>query len=294
MKIDRGLMGVLGIAVVLSTLVTLSIIGGKLGVDVDVLRNEFPPTMTDTGQEYSFTLSVITTRPLEAVGIRCNTLERIELSEAAFRDPVKKGDTVSQTLYGLAKLGTMLDQVAYLGVEVDSWNGTMEWRNLTRTHRYDMYVYDFTDLVWLTSPDNLGLGFTTTYVVCLDPEAHSVSHYFEGVSDFFFNRVRDITDLALQNNNQIQHYRPQAKIQSPGEGWNQDAMDIVEAPMYGTVGFESLEREDRISIAFSVKPETTLQGPTIPIHSGMLQLIRIYKNHQLETLITNFINPDAA
>jgi len=43
MRVDRSLVGVIGIAIVLSTIITLFIIGERAKEDVTVLRNEFPP-----------------------------------------------------------------------------------------------------------------------------------------------------------------------------------------------------------------------------------------------------------
>ena len=54
MRVDRSLVGVIGIAIVLSTLITLFIIGERAKEDVTILRNEFPTKLSAMEQKYAF------------------------------------------------------------------------------------------------------------------------------------------------------------------------------------------------------------------------------------------------
>ncbi len=281
MKVDRSLVGVIGIAIVLSTLITLFIIGESAEEDVTILRNEYPSTLSTMEQKYAFVLSMISRRPLEQVKVRYNTLKKIRDEDIAYLDSnVTTGDTHEETIMNLAKINRMMDQARYIGADPDMWNGTVEWRNQSRTYEFDMYMYDFTDVLKASAPGKAGLGATSTYVVWLNQTNGSVFYYFEGVSDYFFNRNRTIVDLTLTHNNQSQRYRAVSEIEVEGK-----YEQIMEAPMYGTVKFEEVEKDDRLFVIFSLK------GTTIPAHNGMLELIRVYKNGKMESFMKNYMKP---
>ena len=76
MKVDKSLVGVIGIAIVLSTMITLFIIGERAQEDVTVLRNEFPARLSTMEQKYAFVLSMIARKPLTEVSVQYNVLSR--------------------------------------------------------------------------------------------------------------------------------------------------------------------------------------------------------------------------
>ncbi len=281
MRVDRSLVGVIGIAIVLSTIITLFIIGERAKEDVTVLRNEFPNRLTTMEQKYAFVLSMIARKPLEDVTVKYNILSRVPKENLQYINPNQTtGSTPLETVMNIAKIKALMDMSKRLGVKVDMWNGTVDWKNASKTYHFDMYMYDFTDVLRATAPNYTILGLTTTFAVWLNQTNGSIFYYFQGVPDFFYNRNRTITDLSITHNTQAQQYRAVSEIEVAGE-----YQQIMKAPLYGTVSFKNVEKDDRLFIIYSLK------GTTIPGHSGMLQVVRIYRNGELQTVEANFMWP---
>lgn len=278
MKVDRSLIGVIGIAIVLSTLITFFIIGEHAKEDVTILRDEFPPRLSTMEQKYAFVLSMIARKTLEDVTVRYNTLSRVAKDNMVYLNPNKTtGSTPIETIRNLPKIDTLMDQAEYLGVSVDMWNGTVKWKNVTQVLEFDMYMYDFTDLVRAVTPNYTALDVRSTYVVWLWSNG-TIFSYFEGVSDYFYNRNRTIVDLTITHNDEPEYYRAVSEIEVAGK-----YEQIMQAPLYGTVTFEDVKKDDRLFIIYSLK------GTTIPGHSGMLQLVRVYRDGELETFDKNYM-----
>lgn len=271
----------IGIAIVLSTLITLFIIGERAKEDVTILRNEFPAKLSAMEQKYAFVLSMIARKPLVDVTVKYNTLSRVVKANIGFINPNKTtGSTALETITNIAKIKGLLDEAARIGAEPYTWSGTVQWKTVNRTYDLDMYMYDFTDVVRATMPNYTVLDTTTTYVVWLNQTNGSIFLYFEGRPDFFYSRNTTIVDLTLTHNEDSKYYRAVSEIEVEGK-----YEQIMLAPLYGTVTFDKIKKDDRLFIIFSLK------GTTVPGHSGMLQVVRVYRDAELETLEANYMSP---
>jgi len=281
MRVDRSLVGVIGIAIVLSTLITLFIIGERAKEDVTILRNEFPAKLSAMEQKYAFVLSMIARKPLVDVTVKYNTLSRVLRENIGFIDPNETtGSTALETIMNIVKIKSLMDEAARIGAKVDMWNGTVKWKNATKTHDMDMYMYDFTDVMRASMPNYTVLDTTTTYVVWLNHTNGSVFYYFQGVPDYFYSRNRTIVDLTLTHNEDSKYYRAVSEIEVEGK-----YEQIMLAPLYGTVTFEDIKKDDRLFIIYSLK------GTTVSNAYGMLQVVRVYRDAELETLEANYMTP---
>jgi len=281
MRVDRSLIGVIGIAIVLSTLITLFIIGERAKEDVTILRNEFPAKLSAMEQKYAFVLSMIARKPLVDVTVKYNTLSRVLRENIGFIDPNETtGSTALETIMNIVKIKSLMDEAARIGAKVDMWNGTVKWKNATKTHDMDMYMYDFTDVMRASMPNYTVLDTTTTYVVWLNHTNGSVFYYFQGVPDYFYSRNRTIVDLTLTHNEDSKYYRAVSEIEVEGK-----YEQIMLAPLYGTVTFEDIKKDDRLFIIYSLK------GTTVSNAYGMLQVVRGYRDAELETLEANYMTP---
>jgi hypothetical protein len=273
MKVDKSLVGVIGIAIVLSTMITLFIIGERAQEDVTVLRNEFPARLSTMEQKYAFVLSMIARKPLTEVSVQYNVLSRVALENTTTES------TDEETIRAnLPKIDALLIESDRMDVPVDTWDGKVQWKNVTETLEFDMYMYDFTDLVKATTPDVKALDVRTTYAVWLWDNG-TIFYYFEGVSDFFYNRNRTIVDLTITHNDESDYYRAVSEIEVEGK-----YEQIMNAPTLGRVTFTDVEKDDRLFVIYSLK------GTTIPGHSGMLQIVRVYRDGELETFEANFMS----
>jgi hypothetical protein len=273
MKVDKSLVGVIGIAIVLSTMITLFIIGERAQEDVTVLRNEFPARLSTMEQKYAFVLSMIARKPLTEVSVQYNVLSRVALENTTTES------TDQETIRAnLPKIDSLLIESERMDITPDTWEGRVSWRNVTETLEFDMFMYDFTDMVKATAPNFTALDVKTTYVVWLWDNG-TIFYYFEGVSDFFYNRNRTIVDLTITHNDESEYYRAVSEIEVEGK-----YEQIMKAPLLGRVTFTDVEKDDRLFVIYSLK------GTTIPSHSGMLQLVRVYRDGEMETFETNYMS----
>ncbi len=282
----RELLGVVGIAIVLSTLTTLLIIGEGAKEDVTILSNEFPaelpPTSLSTTEEnYQFALKMMARKPLVDVTVRYNTLTRIEDQDITYIDPEREtGSTPLETIENVRGLGTLLEMAAPLDLEPFIWNGTVEWEEANKVHDLDMYLYDFTDLVGALTPNLTALGVRTSYVFCLNRSTGCLVYYFEGISDYFYDRNGTIIDLTISHNDRDMRYHAVSDIEMEGR-----YQEVMKAPLLGRVRFEDVKKDDYLVVVFSLK------GTSVPRHKGMLHAIRVYANGRLHTLETNYMAP---
>lgn len=274
MKVDKSLVGVIGIAIVLSTMITLFIIGERAQEDVTILRNEFPARLSTMEQKYAFVLSMIARKPLTDVTVQYNILSNAGVPEDATTEATPE-ETIRKNL---PKIDFMIEETERIGQGYDYWEGTADWKNVTETLEFDMHMYDFTDMIRATTPNNTALGVTSTYVVWLWKNG-TIFRTFSGVTDFFYNRNRTIVDLTITHNDESEYYRAVSEIEVEGK-----YEQIMKAPILGRVTFTEVEKDDRLFVIFSLK------GTTIPGHSGMLQLVRVYRDGELETFEANFMN----
>ncbi len=221
-----------------------------LGKGIRILRNEYPLWLERISMKYAFLLSVIADKPLEEVVIRFSTLGRV-MNELNINDEMR----------GMLNNATP-------GIKIDRWEGTVEWEDMI----FDVFMYDFTELVRAANPE-ADYNVTTTYV-WMSQTNGSLSYWYRGISDYFFDRGRTMVDLTITHNDRSDYYRQEAGYQ-----------DIMEAPAFGEITFRNVELDDRLFVIFM------LDGATIPDHNGLLQVIRIYEDSSLETVMTNFMGP---
>jgi hypothetical protein len=245
MRVDRSLLGVIGIAIVLSTLIILFIIGERAEEDVTILRDEFPPRLSTMEQKYAFVLSMIARKPMVDVTVKYNVLSDVpEVKDLPVANLTVMSTDEETIRSNLPRVESLLIEADRIGKPPDTWEEEIEWKGPNQVHKVRMYMYDFTDLLKATAPGFTVLNIQTTYVV-------------------WINTTNDATVSEIE----------------VAEEYKQ----IMQAPLAGTVTFEDVVKDDRLFIIYSLK------GTTVPGHTGMLQLVRVYRNGELETFDTNYM-----
>jgi hypothetical protein len=279
MRVDRSLLGVIGIAIVLSTLITLFIIGERAEEDVTILRDEFPPRLSTMEQKYAFVLSMIARKPLVDVTVKYNVLSDVpEVKDLPVANLTVMSTDEETIRSNLPRVESLLIEADRIGKPPDTWEEEIEWKGPNQVHKVRMYMYDFTDLLKATAPGFTVLNIQTTYVVWINTTNDAIARYFVGSPDYFYNRNSTIVDLTITHNDDSQYYRAVSEIEVAEE-----YKQIMQAPLAGTVTFEDVVKDDRLFIIYSLK------GTTVPGHTGMLQLVRVYRNGELETFDTNYM-----
>jgi len=266
MKLDRSLIGVIGISIVLSTVISLFLVIEQTDEGVTILSNDFPTRPFDQERRFSYALSMMARRPLEEVSVRYISLDVIEVENTTTESTHE--ETI---LINLPRIDALMEEANSLdftgGVEI--WEGRVEWTNTTahRTHELDMYMYDFTDMMMSIAPGKAGVDATSTFVVWINQTNNSIFRYFEG-GPFQFNGSLIIEDLVVTQNYESTRYSTEGK-----PGTVEDPLPIGLAPMDGTVRFEDVEKDDRLSIDFTLTSPARLLFIRVYVNGGMKALL---------------------
>ena len=274
-KIDRGFVGVLLIAVVISTMVMGFVTVEKADVGLEVIKNKYPATLKTSVQErHTFVVNVIARRNQEQVKLKFAVLR---VSDPPLADPnitTREGVTLDDIAAEIAPVKTCLSagKSSPVGFERQilefNYNGT----------DVEALLYDFAEVVAAgkTVPD-MSLA-PTTFLLWVDEDDELM--YFEGSSDFFLNRNETIESLVISYNDQETTYRSAKEVTG-----SLDIPTIAEGPALGTVKYEDVKKDDRMYVMFAVN------SLSAPAHEGMIQLVRVYGNGELVTFEANVIAP---
>jgi hypothetical protein len=274
-KIDRGFVGVLLIAIVISTIVMGFVTVEKADVGLEIIKNKCPATLKTSVQErHTFVINVIARRDHEEVKLKFAVLR---ISDPYLADPnvtSREGVTLDEIATEIAPVKTCLSagKSSPVGFERRilefNYNGT----------DVEALLYDFAELVAAGhSVPDMSLA-PTTFLIWLDE--NDELKYFEGSSDFFLNRNESIESLVVSYNDEETTYRSAKEVTG-----SIDIPTIAEGPVLGTVKYENVRKDDRMYVMFAVN------SLSVPEHEGMIQLVRVYGNGELVAFEANAISP---
>ena len=253
-SVDRRLVGIMAIALIFSTILTLFLVGEKPKEWVMVTRNIFPAELKETEHNPDFLLSMVVRRPMASFVVEYSVLTRIEVSDPHWTEAV-------------VQMASGLDGAV-------SWEGEIEWVNETDRRKLKLHLIDVTDVLASQLPANEVTGADTLFAVLTDPRTGEVQDLLAGVSDFFYEREEKMVEMSISHNeNSTSFAGPDAD--------REDASPISEAPLLGRIDFGSVERDDQLVVVHSLK------GRSIPGHPGMMQIIRMVGDGKLREMITN-------
>jgi hypothetical protein len=272
-KFDRGFLGVLLIAVVISTIVMGFVTVEKFDLGIEIIKNKYPLSIKTSEQSrQTFVLNVIARKAYQRVRIKFGVLRRMD---PPFMDPnVTERPDVSlhylasqitpiRTCLSISKASPVGFQNETLEVDV---NGT----------EYTGLFYDFGQII-SAGQENLDLSSAPTcYLLWRDGDGNLT--YYQGSSDFFLNRNESLESLTISYNDEETNYR---SSKDPAGG---DIPTVAEAPSVGIVTYDEVKKDDRMYVMFAVN------SLSVPEHKGIVQVIRVYGNGELVDYVTNFIS----
>jgi hypothetical protein len=265
-RVDRSLVGVILIAIVVSTLITIFIIGegGEYSI-VKKIRPSWAPQRT--GETYSFTLTMVANSNLGSVKMRhyclMNRTDKIV--------DVSRSGTPEEIAERIPEIEAYLDATSNDPTLVDvSVHDVEIWEQ-----EYELHLYDFSRVVWSSVPEGImkstnrprsGIGFLwdfyDTFAVLLDKEGE-LSLFYQGVADFFLQKVISVKELSVEKNEEKEVYFGATVEEVEG------ASSIFNAPPRGVLVFEDLRRNDVIGVLFQV------DGGGVPNSKGLLHITSI-------------------
>jgi hypothetical protein len=254
MKADRSLVGIIMIALVVSTVITLFIIG-EGGGPYSIIKSEY--SKSGTGR-WLIGVNLLAKEPIGSLKISHYALIKRDYPEI---DPTGTPEEVSKRIRSLESYMKAVEAVGgepivkKLRVQIPRW----EDEDTLLNEEFDLYIYDFSEYVWQAVPDDImyslqrprhRYGHLFDYYNafgCAFDDNGNLTYFLEGVADFYVNKVIIIDELTVQLNQNKTTYYGVTKEDTPG-----GELSVLFAPDRGIVTFEDLERNDRISVVFSM------------------------------------------
>jgi len=257
MRVDRSLVGAVLIALVISTLVTLFIVGEKGGPYL-LVKNEY--RSAEKGR-FIIGQTLLAKEPIASLKLsyfcmvnRTELLGGINRSGSP-QDVCARIPSLRSYL-DMSEAGFRAPEITHFRVQLPIW---VDAERLVEKE-FDLYLYDFSKLVWQAVPADLmhslerpafGRGHLWDYYnvfACLFDKEGNLSYFYEGVADFYTGKVISIEQLTVQRNDEKSVYYGAAEdAETTG-----DVLSTLNAPDRGVVSYEELRRNDRVTILFSI------------------------------------------
>lgn len=138
-------------------------------------------------------------------------------------------------------------------------------------------LYDFSEGFSKLAPRLATLSATTVYCIV---EIDDRKLAYRGVSDFFPNRNRSLASITLSKNEVPEIYL----TMQAGEANAQNKPSVMEAPMLGQMVYNASDEDDRFSTRLVIR------STGVPIHSGIIEVMRIYADDKLQIAHGYFIS----
>ena len=274
MKADRSLVGVIAIALVISTVITMFIVG-EGGGPYSVIKSEYGGSGPG---RWLVGISLLAKEPIATLKVSPYGFVRRQECLAG----IDLDGTPQEVMARIPSLRSYLDMAAAVNMEpivrpLDIVVPRYQDEKTLLQEEFHAYIYDFSELVWQAVPDELmysterpvfGRGHLWDFYnafACLFDEDGNLTYFYQGVADFFVSKVIIIDELSIQRNEEKTTYYGVTKEDTADE-----ARSIVYAPDRGVVTFEDLERNDRVGVVYS------LDTNKLPLNPGGMSSISFY------------------
>lgn len=284
LSVDSSLAAIIAIVLITSALIVLTIAKEDVEERYVILKNEFPERLKaqaslTSSEEMGFSFGILLREDFTSVEIQYSILSQGELPSPtnASMDGGLEDVVASVPAVSMLVNETGNDIVPYHKKEVEAEHGDEQLEGL---------FFDFPVVRMYTDP-SLSSGVRTSFLFLENGEEVL---YFQGCSDFFFNRLgglfgfilpdgtpvrSTIEELRIWRDEEATSYTSAAVVPS---GWK----DIYESPDFGIVTFEDVKKNEKFSVDF------TVETPERP--AGMLaQVIRVFADGELLHLQINLI-----
>ncbi len=224
---DRQLPGVLGIAVVLATVVSLLMIPGRDAILVTSI--DYPKEIQRSNDRHAFAVSLVATRPVEDIDIWMRTIYWFDPE-----DPDLIGASREEVETKFAPLIVLIEAVSNLGIDPEP--------RLTMVRsgedRYDLVYYDFLPIFTILSRRHENPNFplaTSAYGFLYDDEGLRFS--FKGGAEIFPQERSTLSEIIVEVNG------------IPREQWAKGDKPVYQM---GHVPIEDVSKGDRIDLIYYI------------------------------------------
>jgi hypothetical protein len=285
LRVDASLISIMIIVLISSGLVVFSFAREKIDSPVVVLKNIHPTKLysqasVTTRDRMDFSLSLAAREDVETLEIQYTTLVQVN---PVFVDPNQTLEgTVGEIAEGIAPIRALIQETSNDLVPHDVLEAEGSVKNLS----YEGLFYDFPLLRLYADPAISGTVYTSYLVF------HNATHvtYFEGISDFFINRLGGYVEVELPEGDEMKSSIESLRIRRDDNvtsyssaddapaGWK----DIEDTPPFGRVVFREVKKHETFSIDF------TIEIPRRP-QKMAAQVVRIYADGELVDMAVNLM-----
>jgi hypothetical protein len=278
---DRRLLGMLGIAAIVSTLVSIEIYRQEGQAPVEVAVNGFPANLPWGGYARPrFVTDLVATMDLPDIVVEYSMLKRVHPALAEpWGQVVRSGEDLAANVLLLVEVEAWLEAVRTRGLELRPKRREMA----VKVNGTDaiLHVVDYTEVFQAFGAGPGQLNTTDTVWAFLVDGSGNVLTY-AGITDFFYDRLRMVYSLEISEPSGGESYASDTVPPELRDG----KPPLDQAPAEGTVYVREVSEGDRVHIVFD------LIGERMSVHEGMLQLVLV-RTGLGESLLANFIGTSA-
>lgn len=279
---ERGLIGILLICLVGSTLAVMLFLGEKTDSPITILKVEYPERF-GPGEPSRFALNVLARRNIEDLKVEYSFLrmagevmmDELYQTEGFNESVIQDEDPHTFLLIPRESREMREDLPGEVDYETQKVTLPYEYRKGMQIMNTDVTIrfYDYRRMVQWTPETTVPHVYTTssTFAVLSIPEGN-VS-YFYGTGDYYLNRYDSMSDFEYGKNETTFSYINPA-IREATSGYTH----VNEAPGFGTVDFGKLEKGQRAFLSFTTRD---IARPSI-------QVVRFWVNGELLEEDTQF------
>jgi hypothetical protein len=274
--LDRGLIGVLLICLVASSILVLLLLGEHVTSPITVLKVEYPERF-GPGEPSRFALNVLARRGVEDLKVEYTYLTRVgsNAMETLYETPgfnqsvLQDENPVSYMApdeFDPFRMNLPGGEVPYETQKVEiPWEFTKDFQIIEK--ELQLRYYDYRTMLEWTPKSAIPFVYEATvcYAFVSIPEGNIT--VYQGHPDFYLNRHDSMTDLEY-GKNETTHLFVNPRIR---EVSGEEYVHINEAPSFGTVHFGGLEKGQRAFMSFTTRD---LSRPSI-------QVVRFWVNGEL-------------
>ncbi len=247
--VDRKLVGILAIALILSTGAFSFIVGERVKEPIEILKHAWNIPRNAQGDyalprtegRYVHSLGLVIRKPVRRLEILFATLENstFQLESNASIDPSPAEQFL--TIEGVGSMTSRIQGYAESsGARLENVGFSLAYSG----GEYDGRLIDFTDLVRPVAQEELQHSLPTVHALLFNSSGLA-SQYYRGYPDFYLNRETAILDLTIQHNQNVTRYSQRTTEQGT-------SLLMKYSPQIGRIVFDDLAKEDQVFVTTAI------------------------------------------
>lgn len=277
---DRRLIGLLGMAVLVSTAFAVIFFVDTTEEDIEIIRNYWQAPSLEgwkrlplSEEMVPYTLSLVARKPLEELSVRFGILRNntLDVNYTGWQDL-----SIRQKALRVGNLDYLDSRATDISEGLDVEPIEQEFELVLRDEEYRVYIIDYHPCIAPLASPIASIDVPYIFAFLFDGDGN-ISQFYSGYWDFFEKRELSIQDMTIQLNENATRY---ANDQNMGEG---DLPLNRTLEMLGKITFNELKPDDRIFITYRVN------GGAVWGEEAFMQIIRLNVNGEYRAPLINIL-----